>query len=352
MRQEIKVGLIGYGLGGRVFHAPIIDSVEGYQLDKVYETKEENIKHLLGRYPQVQVVSTVDSIIHDPEVQMVVVATPNVFHYDLAKRAMENGKDIVVEKPFTVTTQEADQLIALSKSNRRLLAVHHNRRWDSDFRTVEKIVKSHFLGEIVDYQANFDRYRVEFKGNWREEEQPGSGILYDLGSHLIDQALILFGLPQEVFGQLEIQKEGGKTVDFFRVILKYPHLSATLKAGMLVREAGPRFALHGTKGSFVKYGLDVQEEALKIGLLPKSTDGWGQEPEGLWGKINTELNGSHIIGKVESEPGDYREFYRNVYQAILGEKSLIVQPEQARNTIRIIELAEESHTQKRWIPFM
>lgn len=350
MEHQINIGLIGYGMGGRVFHAPVIESVPGLRLFKVYETKPENIAHLTANYHDVQVVSTVEDILSDPEVELVVIATPNVYHYDLARRAMENGKHVVVEKPFTVTTEEADRLIALATVTQRLLTVHQNRRWDSDFRTVEKVVKSNLLGKIVDYEANFDRYRIGFKNNWREEPQPGSGILYDLGSHLIDQALVLFGLPREVFAMLEIEKEGGCAIDYFKVILKYPGFKATLKAGMLVREATPRFALYGTKGSFVKYGLDVQEEALKNGLLPKQVEEWGREPEELWGKINTEVDGLHLIGKVESELGDYREFYKNVYQAILGQAPLAVEASQARNTIRIIELAEASQAQKGWIP--
>lgn len=351
MHPEIRVGLIGYGMGGRVFHAPIIESVPGLKLDKVYETKPENIKHALEKYPGVQVVSTVETIFNDPNIPLVVVATPNTYHFELAKKAIENGKHIVVEKPFTITTDEADQLIGLAQSRNIILAVHHNRRWDSDFRTVEKIVKNNLLGELVEYEAHYDRFRPGFKDNWREKDQAGSGILYDLGSHLIDQALVLFGLPEEVFGHLAIERQGGTTVDNFHIGLKYASLRVTLKAGMLVREAGPRFALHGTRGSYIKFGFDPQEEALKSGWLPKQVENWGKEPRELWGRLNTEINGLHFIGEIESEPGDYREFYRNVAEAIRGNAELSVQPWQARNTIRVIELAEQSHTEKRWIAF-
>ncbi|MCX7920474.1 MAG: oxidoreductase [Clostridia bacterium] len=351
MKREINVGLIGYGMGSRVFHAPIIDSIPELKLYKVCVTTPENVKQLKEKFQYVQVVSTVDEILDDPNIELIVVATPNTVHYELAKRALEKGKNVVVEKPFTVTAEEADKLIALAESTKKLLTVHHNRRWDSDFKTVEKLVKSNLLGDIVDFDANYDRYRAELKNNWREKNVAGSGILYDLGSHLIDQVQILFGLPQEVFAHLEVQRSGAETTDYFKVILKYPNLKATLKSGMLVREPGPRFAIYGTKGSFIKYALDVQEEALKNGLLPRDVEGWGKEPEALWGKINTEANGLHIVGKVESESGDYREFYRNVYESILDKNKLIVKPQQARNTIRIIELAEQSHSQKRWVPF-
>lgn len=351
MKQEIRVGLIGYGMAGRVFHAPIIDSVSGLNLYKVYETKPENIKHLKENYENVQIVAGVDEIIDDPSVELIVIATPNNFHYELTKKALERGKNVVVEKPFTVTSEEADKLIELAKFKDKLLTVHHNRRWDSDFKTVEKLVRGNILGEIVDYEANYDRFRTEFKNNWREKNVFGSGILYDLGSHLIDQAQCLFGLPEEVFSHLEIQKTNGEAVDNFKLILKYSKLKVTLKAGMLVREPGPRFAIHGTKGSFIKYGLDVQEEALKGGIFPKHTERWGEEPERLWGKINTEVSGIHIVGKVESDIGDYREFYRNVYEAIWDKEALIVKPHQARNTIKIIELAEQSNKERRWITF-
>ena len=351
MHKEIKVGLIGYGLGGRVFHAPIIESVAGLNLYKVYETRPENVKHLKERYPNVIVVSKVDEILTDLDINLIVIATPNKVHYELAKRALENGKDVVVEKPFTVTTEEADKLIALSKATNRLLSVHHNRRWDSDFKTVKKVVKSNLVGDIVELEIHFDRFKAEFTNNWREENEAGSGMLYDLGSHLIDQAQCLFGLPSEVFANLEIQREGGRSVDYFEVILKYPKVIVTLKSGMLKREQGPHYIIHGTKGSFIKYGMDVQEQALKSGLLPKNIEGWGVEPERLWGKVNTEVNGVHIIGKVESETGNYRDFYRNIYKTILGEELLAVTPDEARNTIRIIELAEQSNLLGQWAKF-
>ena len=351
MNKEVKIGLIGYGLGGRVFHAPIIESIVGLKLYKVYETRPENVKHLKEKYPSVTVVSKVDEILTDPDINLIVIATPNKVHYELAKRALENGKDVVVEKPFTVTSEEADKLITLSRASNRVLSVHHNRRWDSDFKTVEKIIKNNLVGDIVELEIHYDRFRAELTNNWREENEVGSGMLYDLGSHLIDQAQCLLGLPEEVFANLEIQRQGARAIDYFEVILKYPKVTVTLKSGMLIREPGPHYIIHGTKGSFVKYGMDGQEEALKRDLMPKDIEAWGIEPKDLWGKINTEVNGVHIIGRVESETGDYRDFYRNVYKAVLREKPLVVTPDQARNTIRIIELAEQSSLLGQWVKF-
>jgi scyllo-inositol 2-dehydrogenase (NADP+) len=352
MNKIINVGLVGYGMAGRVFHAPIITNVYGLNLYKVYTTNKDAITALKERYPDVLVSSNIDELFQDPNIQLIVLAVPNVLHYELATKALENNKHVVVEKPFTVTTQEADKLIALAKQNNKILTVHQNRRWDSDFKTVEKIVKSNLLGNIVEYEAHYDRFRNYFKENtWKEKKLPGSGILYDLGSHLIDQALTLFGLPTEVFGDLNIQRHEGIIIDNFEIILNYPNLKVTLKAGMLVRQISAHFTLLGDKGSFTKFGMDVQEESLKKGLNPKDLEHWGKEPESIYGKIDTEVNGVHITGNIESEIGDYREFYLNIYKSILSEDTIKVTASQARNTIKIIELAQKSNLEKCWVKF-
>ncbi|AUM91642.1 Gfo/Idh/MocA family oxidoreductase [Clostridium botulinum] len=352
MRKVINIGLIGYGSAGRIFHAPMIASLEGLNLYKVYETREENINALRKLFENALVTNNVDEILEDENIELVIIATPNSIHYTLAKKALEKGKNVVLEKPFTVNTKEADELIKLTKNKNKLLTVHHNRRWDSDFRTVKKVIENNLLGEIVEYEAHFDRFRNYLKENsWKEENHAGSGILYDLGSHLIDQAQCLFGLPKEIFADLRIQRENSNVIDNFEVILNYDKLKVTLKASMLVREKGPHFIVLGTKGSFIKYGMDIQEENLKNGLIPKDFNNWGKEPESLWGKINTEVNELHMDGKIESELGDYRSFYKNIYLSILGEEELEVKPIQARNTIRIIELAQKSSEEKRWIKF-
>jgi scyllo-inositol 2-dehydrogenase (NADP+) len=352
MNKIINVGLVGYGMAGRVFHAPIITNVSGLNLYKVYTTNEDTIKTLKKRYSDVIVSSNIDELFQDPNIQLIVLAVPNVIHYELAAKALENNKHVVVEKPFTVTTQEADKLIALANRNNKILTVHQNRRWDSDFKTIEKIIKSNLLGDIVEYEAHYDRFRNYFRENtWKEKNLPGSGILYDLGSHLIDQAQFLFGLPTEVFGDLRIQRQHGVIIDNFEIILNYPNLKVTLKAGMLVNKVNAHFTLLGNKGSFIKYGMDVQEESLKKGLTPRDLECWGKEPESIYGKINTEINGLHITGNIESEVGDYREFYSNVYKSILSEDTIKVTALQARNTIKIIELAEKSNLQKSWVKF-
>ncbi|MES2731628.1 MAG: oxidoreductase [Bacteroidota bacterium] len=350
MSKNIQVGLIGFGVAGRVFHAPILTNVKGLHLIKIRETKPENIAIANARYPEADIVNEAKAIFDDSRIDLVVIATPNTSHLSLAKEALLAGKHVVVDKPFTITSADADELIELAKRQGKLLTVHHNRRWDSNAKTIKKIIDSKILGTLVEYEAHYDRFRNFFrKDAWREADIPGSGIWYDLGAHLVDEVQCLFGLPEEITADIRIQRLGGNAIDHFAVVFHYPQLKVTLKGGMLVKEPGPTCVLLGDQGSFVKYGMDVQEEALKAGLSPSDVANWGEEPESLWGQLNTEIQGMHIVGKVESEKGDYRGFYANVYKAILGEEELIVTPEQARNTIKMIELAIKSSEEKRTV---
>lgn len=346
----LNIGIIGFGMAGKVFHAPIIKSLPYLRLTKVFAASCTSSQYLANKYPEAEAAATVDDILRDPEIDLVVVATPNTFHKQYAAEALLARKHVVVEKPFTINAQDADELISLAKKQGCILTVHQNRRWDSDFLTVKKIVNSGLLGEVVEYEAHFDRFRNSIKDNaWREEAQAGSGVLYDLGSHLIDQALALFGMPLEITADIGIQRQGGRVDDYFEVILHYSSKRAVLKASALVREQLPHFIVLGNKGSFVKYGMDVQEAALKSGARPDKEEKWGIEPEALHGTINTDVNGIHIRGTVESEAGDYRKYYENVYWAIQGKEELLVKPEEARNVIRIIEIAMESNLKKKRI---
>ncbi|PUZ26716.1 Predicted dehydrogenase [Chitinophaga costaii] len=350
--MTINVGLIGFGAGGRIFHAPFITNVAGLHLKRIREKRPENLAYIKAQYPDTEIVSEANEIINDPSIDLVVVATPNSSHLPLAKAALLAGKHVVVEKPFTITSADADELIAIAAQQKRILTVHHNRRWDSNAKTVEKIIKGGMLGTLVEFEAHYDRFRNYFRpGAWREEDMPGAGIWYDLGAHLVDQVQQLFGLPTAITADIRIQRPGGKTIDSFDVRLDYPGLKVTLKGGMLVREPGPTFLLYGTEGSFIKYGMDVQEDTLRAGGLPHGNTSWGLEPSNIWGKLNTTYNGQHFIGQVESERGDYTGFYQNVYDAITGKAPLIVTPQQARNTIRIIEIAMQSHSTRKTLPY-
>jgi scyllo-inositol 2-dehydrogenase (NADP+) len=348
MAGDVSVGLIGYGMAGRVFHAPVIASIPGLRLKKVVERHAEESGK---RYPSVEVVREVSALLKDEEIELVVVSTPNSTHFDLATQALLAGKHVVVEKPFTTTSDEARQLIELAGRQQRLISAHHNRRWDGDFQTVKMVLESHLLGRLVEYESHYDRYRNQPRPNaWREDEGAGSGVLYDLGSHLIDQAQVLFGLPRTVRGDIRIQREFARVADNFELVLDYDNLKVTLKAGMLVREKGARFTLHGTLGSFIKYGIDPQEEALKRGGTPSDT-GWGEETGEMWGTINTEVAGLHVEGRVETVAGRYQAYYQNILDAIRGRAELAVKPEEAMNTIRIIELALQSSAQGRAVSF-
>lgn len=341
---QVKVGLIGYGVAGQVFHAPIIQAVPQLQLTQVVQRHGQSAR---DRYPEVEVVPDVESLLNDPDITLVVIATPNASHFDLAQQALLAGKHVVVDKPFTLTSAQAQQLIDLAYRRSQIISVHHNRRWDGDFQTIQQILKLGCLGRLVEYEAHFDRFRSSLKlGAWREEAAPGSGILFDLGSHLLDQAQVLFGLPTTLTADIRIQRPGGKVDDYFELVLTYGELKVILKAGMLVREQGPHFILHGTEGSFVKYGMDPQEEALKRGLSPLEVMDWGSEPQAQWGTLNTQLVGLHFYGQVETIRGCYQAYYENIYNAIAHGAELAVKPEEARNTIRMIELAMQSHERK------
>jgi scyllo-inositol 2-dehydrogenase (NADP+) len=352
MNHVIRVGLIGFGMGGKVFHAPFIDSMPEFELVTIRTTKKEDQKTARLRYPDAKIVSDVQEIFKDNSIDLVVITTPNVFHFSLAKEALRYNKHVVVDKPFTITSAEAQELIDISIVRQKIITVFQNRRWDSDFKTVQKIIDSQVLGNLVSYRAHFDRFRNVIKQNaWKEENAPGAGILYDLGAHLIDQTLLLFGPPLQISSDIRIQRNEGKAADYFELILHYPQLKATLTAGMLVRPPAVKYLLSGSKGSFIKYGMDVQEEALKAGSIPSNTENWGEEPECLWGTLDTEYHELHFIGKIKSERGDYRQFYLNLYKALLGREQLSVRPEEARNTIRIIEHALKSNAEKRTVDF-
>ncbi|MCA5005308.1 Gfo/Idh/MocA family oxidoreductase [Sphingobacterium bovistauri] len=349
--KRYKVGLIGFSIGGHVFHAPFIASNPDLELYKVTARKEEQQKMLAERYPDAIGVLSSDDIINDPEVDIVVVATSNDVHYSLTKQALEAGKHVVVEKPFTNTTVEADELIALAKEKRLLLSVHHNARFHSDFKTVKRVLAEGRLGRVVSYEGRFDRFRNFLRdGAWREQDLPGSGIHYDLGAHLIDQALQLFGHPEFVFADLRAQRDGATVVDDFEYILSYPRLKVTLKGQMLAKEPTPRFAIYGINGSFVKKGVDPQENLLRAGIRPESKPDWGVESANIQGSLSLLENSEDVHEYVLSEVGAGQDFYRNIVATLKGEESLLIKPEEARDVIRILELGDISWRERRTVP--
>lgn len=333
-------------MSGLVFHAPLITTNPGFRLSKIVERSTEKSRE---RFPQATIVRSFEELIADPELELIVVNTPNALHLDMARRALEAGKHVILEKPMTVTAADAQTLIALARSRNLMLSVFQNRRWDGDFQTLQRVVQNGLLGQIVEFEGHYDRFRNYIEANtWKEESGPGAGILYNLGSHMIDQALALFGKPEAVSGEVGIQRPGGQVDDFYHLTLHYPSLRVVLKSSYLVREAGPRYIMHGTQGSFIKYGLDPQEEALKAAQLPIGPN-WGAEQPDTWGTLNTEIGGLHYSGCIETMAGNYPYFYQNIYQVIREGKELAVKPEESMLGLAIIEAAIQSNQEKRTI---
>jgi scyllo-inositol 2-dehydrogenase (NADP+) len=331
----IGVGLAGYGLGGSVFHAPLIQAEPGLRLHAVVTSRDEQVRREL---PGVGVVGSAAELLQDPAVELVVVAAPNAVHHQLAGTALRAGRHVVVDKPFALSTADADELIGLAEATDRRLSVFHNRRWDSDFLTVRRCLEAGVLGDVSTFTSRYDRFRPVPKGSWKEQDVPGSGVLWDLGPHLVDQALQLFGRPETVWADVGVQRPGVEAVDYLHLALGYGRLRVLLHAGMEVRDPGPRFEVHGDRGSFVKHGMDLQEQALRAGGRP-GDPGWGSEPPDRHGTLTGEVAGLELRGRLESVPGDYGAFYAAMAAAIRGDGPVPVPAAEARDVIVVIELA-------------
>lgn len=335
----IDVGLIGFGLAGRVFHAPIISAVPGLRLRAILQRSGDDAA---TRYPETQIVRSLDELLAISEIRVIVIATPNTSHFPLAKQCLLAGKDVVVDKPFTTTYREAAELIDLAGDRGRLITVYQNLRCNGDFRTIRHLLESERFGRVALYEAHFDRYRLEMRpGAWREKAAPGSGVFFDLGVHLIDQAMVLFGTPEAITADIRIEREGAVVDDAFDVVLHYPKMRAVLRASMIAMAPDLRYIVHGQRGAFVKYGTDPQEEALKGDEIPRD-DSWGREAQEKWGTLYTSNGGSVTGERIATIPGDYRLFYANVRDAILGKAPIEVTPEQMLTLMRTLELAQQS----------
>jgi predicted dehydrogenase len=337
-KQPIGTALLSYGMSGEVFHGPLLETHHGFNIRAVYHRPAS--RRITHQYP---VVNSIEAILNDHEIELVVVNSPNETHFEYCNAALEAGKHVVVEKPFTVTTDEADKLIDLAKKKKLVLTVFQNRRWDGGFLTVQKILENKLLGRVVEFELHYDRYRNYIEQDtWKEINKPGTGILYNLGSHMLDQVNMLFGLPEYVDARMGIQRTDGKIIDFYDARLAYAGLNVIVKSSYLVREPGPMYKIHGTEGSFVKFGIDPQEQAMKEKRKPGG-EGWGTEPREWWGKINTGVNGVNIEGVIGTVPGNYLKFYDNVFDAVRLGKPIAVKPEEAREVIRLIQACEESN---------
>ncbi|MDB5252897.1 MAG: oxidoreductase [Flaviaesturariibacter sp.] len=344
--QTINTALLSFGMSGWVFHAPFLSVHNGFTFAGVWE-RTKNLAQ--ERYPGVRTFRTLDELLADPSIELVVVNTPNYTHFDYTRRALLAGKNVVVEKPFTVTVAEGEELLALSQQKGLLLSVYHNRRFDSDYKVVRRVVTEGMLGSIVEAEFHFDRYKEDLSPKVHKESPgPGTGALYDLGSHLVDQALQLFGMPDAVFADIRIVRQVSQVDDYFELLLYYPDKRVRLRSSYLVREALPAYILHGTKGSFIKSKSDVQETALQANQSPADPS-WGPEPESERGLLHTERNGTIIREFLPSEHGHYGAYYEGIYQALRHEGPNPVPAADGLNVIRVITAAFESNETKQVI---
>lgn len=347
--NPLRVVIIGYGLAGAVFHAPLISSTPGMSVAAIVTNSQQRQAQARRDVPGVSILTSTSEIWRDPaRYDLVVVATPNRAHVPLGLAALDAGLPVVIDKPLATSVADAEQLIEASKRSGKLLTVFQNRRWDNDFLTLRKVIDADLLGPLTRFESHYDRYRAAPRpGAWREYADPeeGGGLLYDLGSHLIDQVLLLFGKPVRVYAEMDRRRPGALVDDDTFVALQFANgLRAHLWMSVVARIPGPRFRLLGLRGAYEKWGLDPQEDALRAGLRPGSPQ-WGLEPHDLWGHLSTDLSGPgglHFDGPLETLPGSYEQYYALLRDALISGGELPVNPEDALEALRVIEAARES----------
>ncbi len=342
----IKTAILSFGMSGRVFHAPFIALNPGFELAGIWErTKSESLEF----YPNIKIYRSLDEILNDESIELVIVNTPTNTHYEYSKKVLLAGKHAVVEKAFTTSIAEAIELEELARSVNKKISVYQNRRWDSDFKTVRKIIEEGWLGNIVEAEIHYDRYRVALSAKLHKEiPGPGAGVLNDLGPHLVDQAICLFGMPLAVYADIRITRPNSLVDDYFELLLNYSDKVVRLKASCLVREPFPSYIIHGLKGSFHKSRTDVQETALLANQKPNLPD-WGVEPIEERGYLHTEKDGNIIREKVPTEIGNYGTYYALVEKAIRENKEMPVTAQEGIQVMKIIEAAFKSSELKKQI---
>jgi scyllo-inositol 2-dehydrogenase (NADP+) len=339
--REIPVGLIGYGFGGSVFHAPLIRRTAGLRLDSVVTSRKEQVE----RIPGVRVLGSVAELLSNADIPVVVVSSPTGTHFEIGRAALLAGKHVVMDKPMTVAVREAEELIALAQAKGLVLSPYHDRRWDGDFLTVKQCVANGSLGKVYSYEVHYDRYRPTVVARWKEQSGSGSGILYDLAPHLIDQSLQLFGMPRAVNADIFFQREGAQAVDYFHLLLDYGRMRAILHGSMLVPRPGPHFAIHGDRGSYFSYGMDPQEVALMAGKLP-GDPGWDADivarPGDLFSADGTER-------QMPTLPGSWQTYYALLADCLHHGGPPPVDPSDAVNGLKVIEAALCSAKERRTV---
>jgi predicted dehydrogenase len=342
--SALNVALLGYGFASKTFHAPLLTNVPGLRLTHIVSSDDAKVK----RDYDVTVLAKAEEAFALPEIDLIVIATPNITHFDFASKALNAGKHVVVDKPFTNTVAEAAELTTLARNRRRLLSVFQSRRWDADFLTLRKVLADGALGEVAHFESHYDRYRPDPRQRWRELPGPGSGIWFDLGSHLADQALELFGSPEAIYADLEMQRPLGQAVDYFQVTLRYGRNRVILHGASLVVAEIPRFTVHGALGSYTKFGMDPQEEAFKRGATP-GAPGWGQDPQ--MGTLITKKGDGFDTRQVPNVAGNYLAYYEGIRDAISLGAPNPVTPEQALEVINVLETGVKSSAARAELPF-
>jgi predicted dehydrogenase len=347
--RAIHVGLVGFGLAGRAFHAPVVSRVAGLHLAAIVQRTGEQAAQA---YPRARILRSFDELLAVPEIRLIVIASPNHTHYEFTRRALEAGRDVLVDKPFTTQLSEAVELVQLAINTGRLITVYQNRRYDGDFAAIRKIVAEGTLGRIVNFETHYDRYRPTLKhGVWREQVGPGNGLWFDIGPHLVDHALTLFGEPEAITADIRIVRDHAVADDSFDVTLHYSSgLRAALSSAILAAATRPRFVLQGTLGAFVKQSFDPQELGLRAGRIP-ARGPWGREPKKNWGVLTTPDGDGFKRQSIPGEACDYRDFYKNLRDALRGRAELAVSPQWAVNVMKILELARESSARRCTIPY-
>ena len=355
MARTLNIGLMGYGFAGATFHAPVIDHC-GAPADapdtpyaRVAAIATSQPDRARADYPSAHVVADLDALIASSDVECIVIATPNDTHYAMAAKVLAAGKHVVVDKPVTLTASEARTLARLAREHGVLFAPFHNRRWDGDFMTVRALIESGTLGRVVHFESHFDRFRPQVRQRWREEASRGGGLLFDLGPHLIDQALALFGAPESVYATVKQHRDHASAPDYVHLLLGYADKEVVLQASALTAIEPPRFAVHGTRGSYVKAGLDTQEDQLKAGLRPGQAGFGGGNASGVLRALEGEREVEH---SVPTRDGAYFEFYRAVADSIVHGTPFPVLPQDAIDVMAIIELASESAREGKRLPFV
>lgn len=346
MYNQVTVALASFGMSGKVFHGPLLKVNNNFRVKMVLERSKSLSSEL---FPEARIVRTYDSILNDEEVELVVVNTPDKYHYQMAKQALKAGKHVVVEKPATLRSAELEELINLAEAEERVFTVFQNRRLDGDFRTVQNVIKEARFGRIVEFESHYDRYRTAVATNtWKEIGDEYCGVLYNLGSHMVDQAYVLFGRPKSVTAHLKKVRKASGVFDYYDIRLDYDAFSALLKCSYLVMDPGPRYTIHGEYGTFKKWGIDAQEELLASGHLPEG-ENWGKEDFDQWGTMVYTENGEQIEELVETVEGDYRLFYSNVFNAIRNDEDLSVKPIEAFEVLQILEACLQSNCERRTV---